>query len=167
MTKNNSIIDNFFENLDLLNSQDLINLRICFGKDLKNVSNRYLISFYKVLPEYVSKNNEEIYFFIATLYAKQKEMRSDIISKSFYNIIKHCINNNDDILMNTIELKFKNLIMRYDVISNYSIYLRDLYFIIRIMNNLDFKVDEKSLLFDIIYWNNGEVSKKWMRNIYN
>lgn len=157
---NSELIKSFFDNLNKLGKNDLANLKIAYGKSYKNSSMKSLISFYKVLPESV-KHDIYIYFFIATLYSKQKDM--NFPKKKLVEIIK-LENNNDS---SSIMKKFQVLLRKDYKLNEDSTLLYSLMQLIRMINSNGYCVDEKDLIYDLIYWDYREVSKDWARKVYS
>lgn len=153
----------FFDNLEKSEKLEIINLRRNYNKNFRDVNEKCIISFYKILPSQI-RYKEYLWFFIATLYAFQrnKNEENENISKSMP--ITKAIKFSDD---DNIKRKF-NIILTEDL-SIESLMLYKIGQLVRLLNNQGVYIDSQSLLEDLLNWNLDSkiIQKKWAKDVYS
>lgn len=150
-----------------LDNKGVIALRRSYGKLLtdENVNMQAVSTFYKVLPDGVSKKDESTYFLCAVIAAYQGTCYGE---KTLSQLVRARISDSS-----TFESKF-NHILDLDAVDE--LYYDSLYSLIKRLGireseNKGTKLDITKLLQDILYWEYRSIEReskpqKWAREVY-
>lgn len=163
------LVDEFCDKLEKqiwINSKDAIVLRRSYGRSLtdEKLNMQAVSSFYKMLPDKVSRRDESICFVCAVIAAYQGTCYG---TKTIGELVR------DKIDSTTFESKF-NYLLNLNVVDEF--FYAKLYNIAKRLNlrasdDKKDKLNIKILLQDMLYWEYRSIEKeskpqKWAREVY-